>query len=169
MSTADGRSALLGWAYSPLRMRDLIRAALDDPLVDFPRSADVQVYDSSTPETILLYDSRIPERRDPRVLEGRQRRLQIYGRSWLLRLALPTTRGIFDLQSVLLAICGVLTSVGLGLGTGGLVRQHRRILANLRRSHASPATAKPKRSDAVQPSCNRACRDRSFSRVHIAI
>lgn len=132
VSMADRRSALLGWAYSPLRMRDLIRAALDDPLVDFPRSADVQVYDSSAPDTTLLYDSRVPERRDPRVIEGRQRRLQIYGRSWLLRVALPTTRGIFDLQSVLLAICGVLTSVGLGLGTGGLVRQHRRTLANLR-------------------------------------
>ena len=132
VTIADRRSALLGWAYSPLRMRDLIRAALDDPLVDFPRSADVQVFDTSPSRSTLLYDSRIPEHRDPQVLEGRQRRLPIYRRSWLLRVALPTARGTFDLQSVLLTLCGVLTSIGLGMGTGGLVRQHRRTLANLR-------------------------------------
>lgn len=131
VTVVDRRSALLGWAYSPLRMRDLIRAALDDPLVDFPRSADVQVFDISTSRMTLLYDSRVPEHRDPQVLEGRQRRLPIYGRSWLLRVALPAARGSFDLQSVLLTLCGVLTSIGLGMGTGALVRQHRRTLANL--------------------------------------
>lgn len=131
VSLADRRAALIGWAYSPLRMRDLIRAALDDPLVDFPRRSDVQVFDRTPTAETLLYDSRIPERRDPLLIPGRQRTLEVYGRPWVLRVALPPTRGVFDLQSLLLGICGVLTSVGLGLGTDGLVRQHRRTLANM--------------------------------------
>lgn len=131
-SPAERRAALLGWAYSPLRMGDLIQAALNDPLVQIPQTAEIQVFDRSAAASNLLFDSRIVERRNPALISGRQRMLEAYGRPWVLRVSLPMARRAFDIQSLLVGISGVLLSCGLGLGTYALVRQHRRTLANLK-------------------------------------
>lgn len=131
LSVADRRQALTGWAYSPLRMGDYIGAALGDPLVSLPRQATVQVFDDTASVDHLLFDSRTPQHREPPLIEGREQRLDIYGRPWLVRVALPPSRGVFDWQSLLLGISGVLLSLALGQGTYWLVRQHRRTLANL--------------------------------------
>ena len=130
-TVTDRRTALIGWAYSPLRMGDLIQAALDGPLVRMPQAAVIQVFDRSADAANLLFDSRPMEHRQPVLIPGRQRTLEVYGRPWVLRVALPVTRRAFDLQSLLLGISGVLLSFGLGLGTYALVRQHRRTLVNL--------------------------------------
>lgn len=131
ITTADRRTALIGWAYSPLRMGDLIRAALADPLIRIPKSAEIQVFEQTRGLTNLLFDSRLPEHRKPALITGQQRTLALYGQRWVLRVALPQTRHAFDLRSMLLGIGGVLFSCGLGLGTYGLVLQHRRTLTNL--------------------------------------
>lgn len=127
----DRRNALVGWAYSPLRMGDLIQAALDAPLVRFPGDAELQVFDGRATASRLLFDSRVPERRAPRLIEGRERRLDVYGRPWILRVRLPATTNVFDVKALLIAVSGALVSSGFGLGTYWLVRQHRRTLRNL--------------------------------------
>lgn len=127
----DRRQELQGWAYAPLRMGDLIRAALDDPLVRIPAGAELQVFDRTPSTATLLFDSRAPEERKPALLQGRQSTLEVYGRPWVLRVAMPPSRGLFDLQALLFAMGGGVLSVGLGIGTFWLVRQHQHTLANL--------------------------------------
>lgn len=90
-SVADPQQALVGWAYSPLRIGDLIRAALDAPLVRFPGDAEIQVFDGKATTASLLFDSRDPEQRDSALIPGCERRLDICGRPWIQRVGLPTS------------------------------------------------------------------------------
>lgn len=131
-SAADRQKALMGWTYAPLRMGDLIRAALDAPLVRFPGNAEIQVFDGKSTTSSLLFDSREPEQRNTPLITGRERLLDIYGRTWILRVGLPASRGVFDVGTMLIGIVGALVSSAFGFGTYWLVRQHRRTLSNLK-------------------------------------
>lgn len=74
---------LLGWAYSPLRLTDLIGTAIsgiDDPYI---QNAAVMVYDGERPEPRqLLFDNR--PRKPQRLSHMRYERMTVAGRPWLV-------------------------------------------------------------------------------------
>lgn len=118
-SVADPQQALVGWAYSPLRMGDQIRAALDAPLVRFPGDAEIQVFDGKATTAGLLFDSRDPEQRDRALIPGRERRLDIDGRPWILRVGLPTSSHGYGMTSIAAAVGRA--SSGTAIATGSCI------------------------------------------------
>ncbi len=126
----DRQRAIAGWAYSPLRMGDLIRSALANPLIRIPAPADIQIFDQLVSPESLLFDSRTAGDRQPLLLPGPGRELDVAGRHWQVRvqlepdwLALTLNR---QLSWQLVAVSGSLASLLLGLATLYLVRQHQR-------------------------------------------
>ncbi len=129
LSVADRQQALSGWAYSPLRMGDFVRAALTNPLIRIPAPADIQIFDGRPEPSSLLYDSRSSVSRIPPMLDGHDQSLEIAGRRWQIRVALASDWQTTDpqLQSPFVVILsGAALSCLMGLATLGLVRQYRR-------------------------------------------
>ena len=84
-TVAERRAALLGWAYSPYRMNDLMEGILGK-LAD-REQVDLEIYDGEIPSReSLLYDSRSGEKIEPSRATRLTRRIVIdaAGRKWLL-------------------------------------------------------------------------------------
>ncbi|CAD5374442.1 PAS domain S-box/diguanylate cyclase (GGDEF) domain-containing protein [Rubrivivax sp. A210] len=77
-TAAQRRQVLLGWAYSPYRMNDLMRGILGDWMEQEGRAVDLHIADGSA----RLFDSRPGPPAAGALLQ--QRRLDFYGRSWQL-------------------------------------------------------------------------------------
>ena len=79
------RAALLGWVYSPYRMKNLMTGILGDWESQEGTTVDLQLYDGSTASPAnLLFDSKpqLVQQRDSRFIQ--ERALDFHGRHWLL-------------------------------------------------------------------------------------
>ena len=84
-SVEERRSALLGWAYSPFRMNDLMIGILRQWEGVEGKDIDLQIYDGQdvAPDA-LLFDSQSNINPNTQSLFYQERRLDFNGRQWLL-------------------------------------------------------------------------------------
>jgi len=90
------RAALIGWAYSPYRMDDLMTGILGDWADRQGKTVDLTIYDGLqvSPDR-LLFDSKPAVTPDARSLFHQPRTLDFNGRQWLLVCdRVPTASGI---------------------------------------------------------------------------
>ncbi|WP_020507445.1 EAL domain-containing protein [Lamprocystis purpurea] len=90
------RAALIGWAYSPYRMHDLMTGILGDWEGHQGKTVDLTIYDGleASPDR-LLFDSKPAVTPDPWSLFHQPQTLDFNGRHWLLVCdRLPTASGI---------------------------------------------------------------------------
>ena len=131
-TVAERRSALAGWAYSPLRMKDLMRSILAGPLRETAGLIDVQVYDGDTvTPAALMFDS---SEGHPRVsLFEALRPLQVAGQRWTVRVhSLPPLEArLSSEKGAIILGAGLGLSLLLTLLTWSLVRGNEKISASL--------------------------------------
>jgi diguanylate cyclase (GGDEF)-like protein/PAS domain S-box-containing protein len=133
-STADYPQKLVGWAYSPLRVGDLVEAALatvNNP--DLP-GASVLVYDGdrALPERLIF--ARPTSEDPPQLREGHLQRINTAGRSWLIGVQLSPSQipaSGFSRGLAMLALAGGLTTTVATLVTELLVAGNGRTRAAL--------------------------------------
>jgi two-component system sensor histidine kinase/response regulator len=139
---AERRANLLGWAYSPLRMSDMMEAVL--AAIDFngiKASIDVEVYDGADlTAASLMYDSErhITASTPPGVFQT-VRQIDVAGHRWTLRMA---SHASFDgplsnVQSDLIFAAGLLVSILLSLLLGVLTLSQRRVMQALQATAAA--------------------------------
>ena len=90
------QAALIGWAYSPYRMHDLMTGILGDWADRQGKTVDLTIYDGleASPDR-LLFDSKPAVTPDPGSLFHQPRTLDFNGRQWLLVCdRVPTASGI---------------------------------------------------------------------------
>jgi CHASE1-domain containing sensor protein len=90
VNTLEQRQAnLLGWAYSPIRMRDLMKGVLAAHPTDFLEQFHVEVFDGSAPApNVLLFDSAVEQpaaQADGPPLFVADHPLTLGGQHWTLR------------------------------------------------------------------------------------
>ncbi len=81
----ERRAALLGWTYSPYRMRNFMRGIIRDWESHEGKYVDLHIYDGSVaiPDA-LLFDSKISHELNPHSLPLQQRMIDFNGHQWLL-------------------------------------------------------------------------------------
>jgi len=80
------RAALLGWAYSPYRMEDLMRGTIPDWTLKGRSFVDLHIFDGTRPDAAcLLFDSK-PNAEDHahRTFLHEERSIDFHGHRWLL-------------------------------------------------------------------------------------
>ncbi|WP_158219502.1 GGDEF domain-containing phosphodiesterase [Synechococcus sp. BO 8801] len=125
-TAAAGSPAAKRWAFATLPLRDVVRAALNHPLVRLDEPVDLQLYvgDRADPAH-LLYDSRnLPEAAVlPHALS---RRIDTGGQRWLLLVQVPQHGTADWLPSwVAVLLLGLTTSLLAALLTRELQRRRR--------------------------------------------
>lgn len=88
------RASLIGWAYSPYRMNDLMTDVLTEWNSDHGSSVTLHIYDGQQPiESALLFDNKEDGHAEQAASAHHQRRvIDFYGRTWLL--VLDPTNGL---------------------------------------------------------------------------
>ncbi|MEF8727159.1 MAG: CHASE domain-containing protein [Accumulibacter sp.] len=161
----ERRASLLGWAYSPLRMHDLMRGVLGAVgLAGVLAGLDVEIYDGAlvAPEA-LMFDSDEAHRAAETAAFRTLRPLEYGGHRWSL---LVTSRAAFDArlnteESKLIALAGSLGSALLAALMGVLAWGQLRVAAALR------ATAQSNRKLAASEGRLKAFFDNATSLVWI--
>jgi diguanylate cyclase (GGDEF)-like protein/PAS domain S-box-containing protein len=130
--TSDERRAnLLGWAYSPLRMKDLIASFLT---LNYPELADriaIAIYDGADlTDDGLMFDSAPEIERSPNAFED-ESQIALSGHSWTLRARTPAAFGplvhrFSAKDAAILGVGGVL-SLACSLLAWILIRTHLRV------------------------------------------
>lgn len=133
----ERRAHLVGWAYSPLRMRDMMRSVLGTVEFDDLRSAlDVEIYDGAllSPDTLMFDADLAPRFASNRAAFRAVRLIEFGGHQWsMLLIANPEFEaGLHSEKSVLIAIGGSIGSVLLAFFIGLLSFSQMRIAAALR-------------------------------------
>ncbi|WP_300300250.1 CHASE domain-containing protein [Ferrovibrio sp.] len=129
-TVAERRAALMGWAYSPYRMTDLMTAILRDWRAEGKTGFDLHVYDGATigPET-LLFDSSGGRNFELSPL-AQSRVINFNGRQWqLLFNPHPVAYGIRFAPVFLTIGAGMLISVLLYLLILALIRRREQAAA----------------------------------------
>ncbi len=87
-TTEQRRAALLGWTYSPYRMKDLMTGILTDWNSEHGKMVDLHIYDGTQPaQSALLFDNIEVNPRAKELTARHQRRVvNFQGRQWLLTL-----------------------------------------------------------------------------------
>lgn len=138
-SVAERQANLLGWAYSPLRMRDMMQAMLSvADFVGLTAAIDVEIYDGARPTAEgLMYDSdQITSLGTPEGQFRSLRAIEAGGQRWTLQM---TSRPAFDARlargkSSLIAFAGILVSLSISLLLGVMTFSQRRVLAALEKA-----------------------------------
>jgi len=142
-STADYPQKLEGWAYSPLRVGDLVQAALATVNNPDLTGASLLVYDGERAEPERLIYARPHQDGTPRLREGHLQPISTAGRSWLIGIQLSPRQipaSGFSRDLALLALAGGLTTTVATLVTQLLV-------AGNSRTRAALASAEQARND----------------------
>ena len=110
---ADRRANIIGWAYAPFRMDDLMHGILGDRIND----VDLEIYDgeNATPET-LMYDSNSAQNQYAPLYRS-TRSIGIIGHEWAITLhSLPIFEANLDTGRVtVIRLTGILVSTLLSL------------------------------------------------------
>jgi diguanylate cyclase (GGDEF)-like protein/PAS domain S-box-containing protein len=132
-TTEQRRGALLGWAYSPLRMEDMMRNMMGGQLARFEGAIRLCIYDGESAEAEnLLFDSD-PTRGKPEAARFRQDRLIGFGgRPWTISgLSLPAFDRRLDGKARIIAVAGAALTILLALLAWALMRGQRGVAAAL--------------------------------------
>lgn len=115
-SVAERRATLLGWVYSPFRMRDMLEAAFRDVGAGFGRDYFLTVYDGGEARpAALMFDNRPADLTRRGQLLRQQRLLEFRGQRWLLVFTHPLLpAGDERLAGVLAMVGGSVISLLLG-------------------------------------------------------
>jgi PAS domain S-box-containing protein len=118
-TVAERRAALVGWVYSPFRMRDMLEAAFRDVKGDLGKDFYLAVYDggAARPEA-LMFDNTPADLARSGALLRQQRLLEFRGQRWLLVFSQPQAPAGGERLAVLLALAG---GGVIALLLGGLV------------------------------------------------
>jgi len=119
----ERRAALLGWVYSPYRMKDLMQGILGNyRLKNADRHVALQIYDGNTTSTdMLLFDSEAGYQDTGNLAKGMSKIIQVtyFGRPWTLKFSLVGDPfGLADYSSFWLALA---SSTSISLLLAGLV------------------------------------------------
>ena len=133
------RTNLLGWAYSPVRMRDLMKSMSGKHPPDFHEQFRIEVFDGAAPSPdALLFDSNLGNLSGPPVtppLFTADRPLELGGHRWTLRMSsLPdfeTQANALGDRSQIILLAGIALTLLLILLTRTIDRHHRRIAVAL--------------------------------------
>ncbi|MEI6335002.1 MAG: CHASE domain-containing protein [Methylococcaceae bacterium] len=111
------RSALVGWAYSPYRMNDLMTGILADWVNHEGKTIELVIYDGreATPAS-LLYDSQPAGTADVPSLFYQQRMIDFNGHQWLLALDHTVQLSAIDFAPAWAVLAGGLALSGLLFG-----------------------------------------------------
>jgi diguanylate cyclase (GGDEF)-like protein/PAS domain S-box-containing protein len=137
-TVAARRQRLLGFVYSPFRGKDLLRGLLGDQLSD----VELEIYDGTQADTAANLYSSLAERAKEyvnRPLFERQSRLDVNGRTWLLRVtSRPAFEASVDRGAPLLVLAGgLLVSVLFFAVTWSLATMRERALVLAGRMNAA--------------------------------
>ncbi len=162
----ERRTGLIGWAYAPFRMDDLMQGVLGEHFGELGAVLDLEIYDGAGAHAeTLMFDSNSLEK-PPSPLFHSDRTLTLFGHQWtILVRSLP----IFDARQKagkadLIAVSGMLGSVMLALVLWLLVTARTRALAM-----AEAMTSDLRQSEFRQKKLNRALRllsDCNMALVH---
>lgn len=133
---AERRANLIGWAYSPLRMDDMMRSLLGTVQFDALESAfDVEIYDGVTlsPDTLMFDADRKPHFTDIRSAFHEVQLIDFGGHQWsvLLNSTPAFDARLHSEKSRLIAITGSIGSLLLALLMGILTLSQARVAAAL--------------------------------------
>jgi len=128
---AQRRANLLGWAYSPLRMTDLMQSFLQRNFPELAGRIAVTIYDGTLVVPAQLMFSSTPGSQPTTVNFQATARVELGGHSWTLRVhSLPA----FDRQAPWLTdtgwivlVVGSALTITLALLAGTLLRTHRQV------------------------------------------
>ncbi len=116
-SVAERRAALVGWAYSPYRMNDLMSGILRHWGAEEGHAIDLQVYDGGdVVPSALLFDSKPTHSIDVHSLFYQQRRLDFNGRQWRLVFEHNVTAASLNYANAWFVLLGGMVVSGLLLG-----------------------------------------------------
>ncbi|MBF0609703.1 MAG: CHASE domain-containing protein [Magnetococcales bacterium] len=126
----ERRANLLGWAYAPFRMDDLMTGILGVHPADF----DLEIFDGDHVESeALMYDSDNSQTSEHSILPlfNTAKRLEIAGRPWIITLhSLPAFEDRIDNQRPRIILhAGLLASILLSLLVGLLVHGRSRAIS----------------------------------------
>jgi CHASE1-domain containing sensor protein/nitrogen-specific signal transduction histidine kinase len=113
----EKRAALLGWAYSPFRMNDLMSGILQQWARDEGQAIDLHIYDgpNMAPEA-LMYESKPASKHDTDSLFYQQRSVAFGGQQWLLTFEYNKAAFGINYSSVAFVLSGGIMISGLLLG-----------------------------------------------------
>jgi CHASE1-domain containing sensor protein/nitrogen-specific signal transduction histidine kinase len=116
-SLEQKRAALVGWAYSPYRMNDLMNGILRQWENDAGQAIDLQIYDGpqATPAA-LLFDSKPANTPGAQSIFYQQRRVDFGGRQWLLVFDYSASAAVINYASAWFVLIAGLVVSGLLLG-----------------------------------------------------
>jgi diguanylate cyclase (GGDEF)-like protein/PAS domain S-box-containing protein len=127
--TEDERvSHLVGWAYSPLRAKDMITSMLNAEFSGVLPWLTLQVYSGlQTNPTDLLFEHRPAT--DGLVLLSEQHTLELFGQPWLVKMSLPAGIGRTNTQrsSQLILLAGLLFTFSMA-GVAWWIQRHQKRL-----------------------------------------
>lgn len=133
---------LRGWAYSPLRMSDLINSALAAVNNPDKQGTGVLIYDGGQPLTSRLLFDNLRLAGDPRLSHPTWTKVQIANRTWLIGIQLDHRRihpsGWSD-DLLLTALLGLSLSALAALLAQRLVANHNALAQALAREQAAAA------------------------------
>jgi signal transduction histidine kinase len=133
---AERQSSLVGWAFSPLRMKDLMRSVLSRQIPEVGAQVDLHIFDGTKLESnTLMFDSEGEVSPQGAAFEV-VRQLQIAGHVWTIRVqSLPGFDArLHSERNTIILSTGVALSVLLTLLTWVLVRGRERVALALRQS-----------------------------------
>lgn len=135
-TTEDRRANLIGWAFSAVRMRNLMTALLGQSYPDLGTKIELEIYDGTDLTSRgLMYHSA------PDLVPGpdsfrHEVRIDFGGHSWLIRArALPSfsaRQGLLLEKGLLIPVAGLFCSLLLALVVWVLLRAHLRVAEALR-------------------------------------
>jgi diguanylate cyclase (GGDEF)-like protein/PAS domain S-box-containing protein len=131
-TTEQRRAAHRGWAYSPLRMRDMMSSFIEQEHPENVRRIDLQIYDGEPRPEALLFST--PATSTPLEVAATLIRIQVAGAVWtLVGRPLPgfNANAIKNEKSLTILIAGTLVTLLLALLSAVLARTHRRVAESL--------------------------------------
>lgn len=128
-SPSDQSQEFIGWAYSPLRLQDLIGNMLIQKHADFIDRIGIAIYDGdSAVNESLLFTSQFSDSSSAQSIQE-TRQLQLAGQTWTIKAqSLPGfVENTVSLEAIIL-IGGVLFSILLTVFVRTLVQSHSRMI-----------------------------------------
>lgn len=136
-STQDRWKQLAGWAYSPVRARDLVQAFLQQEFPALNEHMALRLYADNEPsEAALLYDGRQASHKAHSLGMTTTRTIELHGTQWLLELELLDGFPLADTSAGSLGVLwgGSALTLALTALAQVVLRSHRRIDRALRSS-----------------------------------
>ena len=132
-TVVERRASIIGWAYSPLRMKEMMRSLMNGRFIDTGRLITIHVYDGeSISPAALMFESQRESHPVACAFEA-VRTLHVAGHAWTVRMtSLPAFEAKLSSEkgTIILGVC-IGMSLLLALLTWTLVRSREKISVSL--------------------------------------